>query len=89
MNCPHCGKEINMNMNAYDGVRALIEANPIEGYETVLESLVDKYGLGEVVSRLALVVEAKAVHIRDNWQDETLASRWETNAVKLAKLKLQ
>ena len=41
-----------------------------------LETLVDRYGLANLVSALAIVCEEKADHIRANWQDKVTANAW-------------
>lgn len=71
-------------MSAYGGVRKIINDNPIEGLQTVLESLVDQYGTARLLAELATVSFAKAEHIREAWQDNSLAERWEAQANRLA-----
>ena len=51
-----------------------------------LETMVDKVGLRNVVYALAHICDAKAEHIRTNWQDHALAKKWENDAVKLDQL---
>ena len=53
----------------------------------VLEALVDRVGLRNVVYALALIARHKAEHIRHNWQDEALANLWEHDARILEKVK--
>jgi hypothetical protein len=48
-----------------------------------LESLVDRTSLKEVVGVLSDIARDKAMHIRDNWQDEPLARSWDKDAGKL------
>lgn len=43
---------------------------------TELETLVDRYGLANLVEMLAIVCEEKADHIRANWQDRITANAW-------------
>lgn len=54
--------------------------------ETILEPLVDKYGLGHVVAGLALLAHEKAAHIESAWQDEVLAKCWTRDGAKLEKV---
>lgn len=42
----------------------------------LLESIVDKEGLPEVLDALEILSHTKADHIGANWQDDALASRW-------------
>lgn len=44
----------------------------------ILEPIVDKYGLLNVMVALQCMCEEKAEHLRANWQDETLAQQWDT-----------
>ena len=48
-----------------------------------LEALVDRYGLASTVETLSLIACAKADHIRENWQDEPLATAWDTAAAAI------
>jgi hypothetical protein len=52
----------------------------------VLETLVDRVGLRNVLYALALIARHKAEHIRSNWQDEALANLWEHDAKILDKV---
>lgn len=47
-----------------------------------LEHLVDKEGLGVVLSLLSEICVEKVLHVRSAWQDETLGREW----VRYAKL---
>ena len=49
----------------------------------LLESLVDLYSLHTVTATLSAIASAKANHIRANWQDEDLASSWDSAAKEL------
>jgi len=42
-----------------------------------IESLVDYYGLENVLQLLGEVCSAKSDHILENWQDENLADVWD------------
>lgn len=53
------------------------KAGEVLDAQTELEALVDRAGLGNVVECLAIICEAKAEHIRENWQDARSASVWE------------
>ena len=48
-----------------------------------LESIVDNHGLAPTIEMLAEICNLKADHIRSNWQDDSLASRWGRMAGKL------
>jgi hypothetical protein len=45
-----------------------------------LEALIDRHGIEEVLHQICDICEAKADHIRENWQDTVLAQRWATAA---------
>ena len=49
----------------------------------LLESMIDKISLKDVVSLLAEVASAKADHIRETWHDEELAEEWDINCGQL------
>jgi|GraSoiStandDraft_55_1057291.scaffolds.fasta_scaffold740620_1 hypothetical protein len=49
----------------------------------VLEALVDKVGMRNVVYALGQIAGAKADHIRADWQDIGFARMWQNNANKL------
>ena len=51
-----------------------------------LEAMIDKHGLGHVLTGLELVCREKADHLRHNWQDSGLAKEWDRQAKKLAAL---
>jgi hypothetical protein len=55
-----------------------------------LEDLIDQHGLSAVMDALADVCRAKADHVAANWQDETLALRWEKwpDVIEIARMKL-
>jgi hypothetical protein len=42
-----------------------------------LESIVDRYSLRAIVEGLSEISHLKAAHIRENWQDDSLAKMWE------------
>lgn len=48
----------------------------IEDLEIKMESLIDEYGLEEVVRALGTICHAKADHVQSNWQDRGLAKSW-------------
>ena len=48
--------------------------------QDALEALVDRWGLSGVLALLADVCNAKAEHVRENWQDESTAKSWEQDA---------
>ena len=41
-----------------------------------LESAMDRYGLEQVLERLADLARSKEWHVKENWQDNLLADRW-------------
>jgi hypothetical protein len=51
--------------------------------ELVLEGLVDKFGLQNVLNGLACICSGKADHIESNWQDKRFAKHWEKAAVHI------
>jgi len=53
---------------------------------TKLEAMVDEYGLMGIISMLSSIAGFKAQHIRENWQDERLAKRWDKASDVLAKV---
>jgi hypothetical protein len=48
--------------------------------DSELEKLVDQHGIEFLVDKLAEICDAKAAHIRESYQDENLAQRWEEKA---------
>ena len=54
-----------------------MEANYIE---VALEGLIDKSSVKTVLEAITDICNAKAGHIRSNWQDEPLARSWEREA---------
>ena len=48
-----------------------------------LEAMIDSRNLHWVLSELADVCTEKADHIRENWQDEGLAEKWDNAAHNL------
>ena len=65
-------------MNAYETAKG-ISGSESEARE-VLEALIDIRGLPAVVGLIAEVCQAKANHLRENWQDEGMARGWEQHA---------
>ena len=51
-----------------------------------LERMIDQAGLLAVTSALANIAGYKAQHIRENWQDELLAKRWDKASNVMAKI---
>lgn len=43
----------------------------------ILESIVDRFGMGPVLAELAVIAYAKAEHVQSQWHDAELAKRWE------------
>jgi hypothetical protein len=52
---------------------------------TVLERMVDAYGLPRVIEALSEIAFLKADHLRQNWQDNISARTWETDARALSR----
>jgi hypothetical protein len=48
-----------------------------------LESLIDSTSLSDVVGALSLICSEKAEHIRENWQDYSLARKWDSASKRL------
>jgi hypothetical protein len=55
----------------------------IEDITPELEPILDSSKLELVIRALAEICQAKAEHVRSNWQDESLAAFWEGAAKKL------
>lgn len=49
----------------------------IDSIATVLEQCIDQTGLSQVVEHLSEICDAKAEHLRSNWQDQDTARSWE------------
>lgn len=47
------------------------------GERTELESMIDKTSLGAILEALSDICGEKAKHIRANWQDNSLAKKWD------------
>jgi hypothetical protein len=45
-----------------------------------LEALVDQSSMRDVLFMLASIAAEKAQHLREAWQDETTAKRWDKDA---------
>jgi len=43
---------------------------------TMVEKLIDKYSVGDVLIMIGDICNEKAAHIQMNWQDERLAIKW-------------
>ena len=53
---------------------------------TILEAMMDRYGLRELMLMSAHICEEKANHIRENWQDDITAKSWDGYCDKIATL---
>lgn len=42
----------------------------------VLEAMIDRYGLAEVLSGISFICSEKAEHVAVNWQDTTMGKQW-------------
>lgn len=49
----------------------------------VIEPIIDKHSIDEVLDTIELICYEKAMHIRENWQDEKLAASWDTMGNKI------
>lgn len=54
--------------------------------QTELELIVDRHGLGAVLTMLESICCEKAGHVSTNYQDESLAKSWERDASKIGRL---
>lgn len=45
--------------------------------QTALEQMIDRHGLAEIIDAIGDICAAKAQHVRENWQDESIASQWD------------
>ena len=52
----------------------------------MLEGLVDKFGLGTVLSGLSYICSEKSLHIAENWQDTSTANQWMGASTRLDKV---
>ena len=57
-----------------------------DGEWEYLERMIDRAGMLTVISALANIAGYKAEHLRENWQDEASAKRWDKAANVLAKV---
>jgi hypothetical protein len=48
--------------------------------QDVLEALVDRYSLANVIEALVAICSAKEDHVREAWQDQDLARGWAADA---------
>jgi hypothetical protein len=51
--------------------------------EQQIEGLIDQHGLNAVLSAIVLVCGEKAEHIATNWQENTVAAKWDEAANRL------
>jgi hypothetical protein len=64
---------------------SFIKELPTSDWEA-LERMIDEAGLAAVVSALANISGYKAQHLRESWQDEASAKRWDKASNVLAKV---
>jgi hypothetical protein len=50
-----------------------------------LESMIDRASVYAVLEAIAQICQLKAVHLRDNWQDDNAARIWLRGAVVIEK----
>lgn len=60
-------------------------------YQDEIEAIVDRLNLQTVIEALSAVCDAKADHLRSNWQDGRAAKKWEqvASALDLAAIKAE
>ena len=51
-----------------------------------LEQIIDQEGLADVLLAIAGICFGKAEHLRTNWQDHTMAKRWDSDGNKIHNL---
>jgi hypothetical protein len=68
------------------GNRMTVDHDAINNVANTLEAMIDKHGLGHVLTGLELVCTEKAAHIRHNWQDNNLANEWDRQAKAIHKI---
>lgn len=56
-----------------------MEDNPAE----MLEQIIDKHGLANVLGHISDICNEKAIHVATNWQDTSLAKAWDRCAVQV------
>lgn len=49
----------------------------------LVEAMIDKSTLQDVLQLVAEIASAKADHIRENWQDENAAASWDASAMAI------
>lgn len=54
-----------------------VRPNDAQDMQDKIETMIDSHGLGNVLYALATVLEAKADHVLENWQDKATAKAWE------------
>jgi hypothetical protein len=52
----------------------------------LLEGIIDRSSPSHVLQSLSEICFEKAIHIRENWQDEKLAKQWEQTGSKIARI---
>lgn len=56
----------------------LIDQNNIKQDDLdAIETLIDRYGMAEIMLALVHITGEKAEHIRTNWHDDLLANDWD------------
>jgi hypothetical protein len=53
-----------------------------------LETMIDRLGMAEIMLLITHICDEKAEHIRENWQDEEMAKRWDIVAEALISKRL-
>lgn len=62
------------------------EVKKAQDLQNEIETLIDKHGVGNLLNSMANVCFEKAIHIRENWQDVSLAKDWDKNGQKIARI---
>lgn len=50
-----------------------------------IEQIIDRTSPGQMLAAISEICFEKAQHIRENWQDETLAKQWEKEGRRIAR----
>lgn len=53
--------------------------------QDTLEKLIDKHSLKDVLHNLTQVCYGKAEHLRENWQDQDAAKKWESAGLTISR----
>ena len=62
-----------------------MDLTELSDMERTLESYIDKISVPNLLEAVSRICIEKAQHIRENWQDESMAMAWEKNGYKIMK----